>query len=166
MTTSIEMAFGSRLMAGGYILNNQLTDFSFAPETEEKQLVANRVQAGKRPLSSMAPMMVFDKDDNPILAIGSPGGKSIIPYVSRTLFEVLALGQSLEEAVNGSHIIHAGRSLVLEEGVSQSLVDDLKEKGHSPQIKAQASGLHAIQRDKNGWLGVADRRREGVALGK
>jgi len=166
MTTSIETAFGSRLMAGGYILNNQLTDFSFAPETADKKKVAKRVQANKRPLSSMSPIIVFDSDDQPVLVIGSPGGKSIIPYVAKTLFEVLALNRDLEESVNDTHIVHTGRALVLEEGTPQSLIEDLQLKGHAPKIKAQASGIHAIQRVNNKWLGVADKRREGTAAGR
>ena len=166
MTTSIETAFGSRLMSGGYILNNQLTDFSFLPETPEGKRIANRVQAGKRPLSSMSPMIVFNSQGDAVLAIGSPGGKSIIPYVSRTIFEVLALGRTLEEAINDPHIIHTSRSLVLEEGTSQVLVNALKEKGHQPTLRAQASGIHAIQRVGNQWLGVADKRREGTAAGQ
>ena len=166
MTTSIETAFGSRVMAKGYILNNQLTDFSFAPETVDKQKIANRVQANKRPLSSMSPIIVFDKSDKPVLVIGSPGGKSIIPYVAKTLFEVLALERPLEESINDSHIIHTGRALVLEEGAPESLIAKLKAKGHEPKLKAQASGIHAIQRQGDKWLGVADRRREGTAQGQ
>lgn len=166
MTTSIETAFGSRVMANGYILNNQLTDFSFAPEAADKQKIANRVQANKRPLSSMSPIIVFDKNDNPILVIGSPGGKSIIPYVAKTLFEVLALGRPLEESINDSHIIHTGRSLILEEGAPEDLIKLLKAKGHKPKIKAQASGVHAIQRIDDKWLGVADKRREGIVAGQ
>lgn len=165
MTTSIELAFGSRLMTGGYILNNQLTDFSFLPQTPEGKAVANRVQAGKRPLSSMSPIIVFNNQGEVILAIGSPGGKSIISYVARTLFEILALGRPLEDAINNPHIIHNGRSLVLEEGTPAALINALEEKGHKPSIRAQASGIHAIQKVGDQWLGVADMRREGTAAG-
>lgn len=166
MTTSIETAFGSRLMAGGYILNNQLTDFSFLPETADRKKIANRVQAGKRPLSSMSPMIVFDQSNQPVMAIGSPGGKSIIAYVARTLFEVLFLERPLEEAINDTHIVHTRNRLVVEEGAPDDLIDALKEKGHSPTLKSQASGIHALQRRGDRWFGVADKRREGIAAGR
>ncbi|NNC54852.1 MAG: gamma-glutamyltransferase family protein, partial [Pseudomonadales bacterium] len=90
MTTSIESAFGSRLMVDGYILNNQLTDFSFLPRDANQHLLANRVQGGKRPLSSMSPVIVFNLQGEPVLALGSPGGKSIIGFVARVLYETLA----------------------------------------------------------------------------
>ena len=169
MTSSIETAFGSRLMVGGFILNNQLTDFSFVPRTSDKVLVANRVQGGKRPRSSMSPMIVFNTDsenNKPILIIGSPGGKKIIPYVARVLYEVLFFDSTLAETIERPHILNTGRQLEVEKGVSQDMLAALKALGHQPVVKSQTSGLHAIGRQDDGWLGVADPRREGVALGK
>ncbi|MGB2272326.1 MAG: gamma-glutamyltransferase, partial [Pseudomonadales bacterium] len=166
MTSSIETAFGSRLMAGGFILNNQLTDFSFVPHNADKTLVANRVQGGKRPRSSMSPMIVFDRDNQPILVIGSPGGKKIIPYVARVLYEVLFFDSSLVESIERPHILNTGRRLEIEKGAEQNIFSTLDALGHQPVFKSQTSGLHAISRNNDGWLGVADPRREGVALGK
>ena len=170
MTSSIETAFGSRLMVGGFILNNQLTDFSFVPRTSDKALVANRVQGGKRPRSSMSPMIVFDTDNEnnnrPILIIGSPGGKKIIPYVARVLYEVLFFDSALAEAIERPHILNTGRQVEIEKGASEKIMTALKALGHKPVVKPQTSGLHAISRHNDEWLGVADPRREGVALGK
>ena len=166
MTSSIETAFGSRLMAGGFILNNQLTDFSFVPHNADKTLVANRVQGGKRPRSSMSPMIVFDRDNQPILVIGSPGGKKIIPYVARVLYEVLFFDSSLVESIERPHILNTGRRLEIEKGAEQNIFSTLEALGHQPVFKSQTSGLHAISRNNDEWLGVADPRREGVALGK
>jgi gamma-glutamyltranspeptidase/glutathione hydrolase len=166
MTTSIESAFGSRLMVDGFILNNQLTDFSFAYEDTQQKKIANRVESGKRPLSSMSPMIVFDKNNNPLIAIGSPGGKSIIGYVARVLYETLALNQNLEQSIADAHIIDIGNRLRLEKSVSKELVLALKAKGHDPELRALTSGLHVIQKSGTGWRGVADARREGIALGQ
>ena len=170
MTSSIETAFGSRLMVGGFILNNQLTDFSFVPRTSDKALVANRVQGGKRPRSSMSPMMVFHADaeshSQPLLIIGSPGGKKIIPYVARVLYEVLFFDSALAKAIERPHILNTGRQLEIEKGANKKVFAALKALGHQPVVKSQTSGLHAISRRNGEWLGVADPRREGVALGK
>ncbi len=165
MTTSIETAFGSRLMTGGFILNNQLTDFSFVPESKDKIKIANRVQGGKRPRSSMSPMIVFDGAGDPVLAIGSPGGKKIIGYVARVLYEVLALDRPLVQSVQAKHVFHIGSRLEVEKGVSEKLLEGLREKKHNPQVKPQTSGIHAVIKQGDHWLGVADPRREGIALG-
>lgn len=164
MTSSIETAFGSRLMAGGFILNNQLTDFSFAAHTEDRQKIANRVQAGKRPTSSMSPTIVFDKNNQPVMVIGSPGGKGIIGYVARVLYETLALNRPLSESISDKHIIDTGGQLRIESGSNNTLVEALKQKGHQPELRALTSGIHALQKTNNGWLGVADPRREGTVL--
>lgn len=166
MTSSIETAFGSRLMVGGFILNNQLTDFSFVPRLADKTLVANRVQAGKRPRSSMSPMIVFDQSNKPVLVIGSPGGKKIIGYVARVLYEVLAFNRPLADAIEAPHVFHMGSRLELESSVDAELKDALIALGHQPIVKPQTSGLHAIILQDNQWLGVADPRREGTALGR
>lgn len=166
MTSSIETAFGSRLMVGGFILNNQLTDFSFAPYDSDKTLIANRVQGGKRPRSSMSPMIVFDQSGHPVLVIGSPGGKKIIGYVARTLYEVLAHNRALDASIKDLHVLHMGSRLELEKGISEAFSARLQALGHQPVNKAQTSGLHAIQRQGKGWIGVADPRREGTARGQ
>ncbi len=174
MTTSIEAAFGSRVMANGFLLNNQLTDFSFLPLTEAQERVANRVQAGKRPLSSMSPILVFDSNSRPVLAIGSPGGKSIIPYVARVLYEVLALRRPLQESIDDSQLVSTDRGLVLEEGFDSDTLEALKRIGHEPKLRPQASGLHAVSRLNQSerdaadaaWLAVADSRREGTVAGQ
>ncbi len=166
MTNSIETAFGSRLMSGGFILNNQLTDFSFAPIDASSQKIANRVQGGKRPLSSMSPMIVFDTKNQPVLALGSPGGRSIISYVARVLYEVLVLGQSLPQSVAASHVVEAGNKVRVESAVSEDTVKTLGEMGHVLDVREQTSGIHAIYKTSLGWQGVADPRREGTASGQ
>jgi len=165
MTSSIEMAFGSRLMVGGFILNNQLTDFSFVPRNADKTLVANRVQGGKRPRSSMSPIIVFDQNEQPLLIIGSPGGKKIIPYVARVLYEVLFFDNALATSIEQPHILNTGRQLEIEKGADKKVFEALKALGHQPVFKSQTSGLHAISRRNDEWLGVADPRREGAAKG-
>ncbi|MDG2472227.1 MAG: gamma-glutamyltransferase [Pseudomonadales bacterium] len=166
MTTSIETAFGSRLMVGGFLLNNQLTDFSFRPRDVNQERVANRVEGGKRPRSSMSPMIVFDQHNQPVLIIGSPGGKRIIPYVAGFIYEVLALGRAPEVALQRPHITSIGRGVEVEQGAPASLIDGLAELGHRPKVKYQTSGLHLIYRKQDQWLGLADPRREGTAVGK
>lgn len=166
MTSSIETAFGSRLMVDGFILNNQLTDFSFTPYLEDKTRIANRVEGGKRPRSSMSPMIVFDQSDQPVLIIGSPGGKKIIGYVARVLYELLAFDRSVAESIESPHLFHMGSRLELEDSSSEQLREALRALGHKPSIKAQTSGLHAIYKQDGKWLGIADPRREGTALGR
>ncbi|MBT8148525.1 MAG: gamma-glutamyltransferase, partial [Gammaproteobacteria bacterium] len=166
MTTSIESAFGSRLMAGGFILNNQLTDFSFAALDRDNNKVANRVQGGKRPLSSMSPFIVFNASGEPVLALGSPGGKSIIGFVARVLYETIGLQRQLPASIADRHVIATDRHLRIEPGVDQQWLNQLRAIGHQPALRAQTSGVHAIQKTRDGWLGVADPRREGTASGK
>lgn len=165
MTSSIETAFGSRLMVGGYLLNNQLTDFSFRPVINEEQ-VANRIEPGKRPRSSMAPIIVFDRQQQPRMVIGSPGGSRIIDYVARVLLDVLARDRSVLESVNEPHVVHMNRTLELEEGAPSEWVTALQTMGHQPVLREQNSGLHIIDITARGLMGVADPRREGVAIGR
>ncbi|MGB5325276.1 MAG: gamma-glutamyltransferase family protein [Pseudomonadales bacterium] len=165
MTTSIESAFGSRLMSNGFILNNQLTDFSFLPRDADNRMLANRVQGGKRPLSSMSPMIVFDAQGEPVMALGSPGGKSIIGFVARVLYETLAQQRGLAEAIAAPHIVATGTALGIEPTVDNAVQEKLRALGHQPEIRAQTSGISAVQRREGGWLGVADPRREGAAAG-
>ncbi len=168
MTSSIEMAFGSRQMVGGFLLNNQLTDFSFAATDKQGNKVANRVGAGKRPRSSMSPLIVFREKMQPHLVIGSPGGARIIDYVARVLVEVLALKQPLDQAVSAAHIVDLNHGLELEQDrIATHILDNLEKRGHSIKQKALSSGIHAIEFDRYGNLwGVADPRREGAVAGK
>ncbi|MBN47976.1 MAG: gamma-glutamyltransferase [Spongiibacteraceae bacterium] len=165
MTTSIETAFGSRIMVGGFLLNNQLTDFSFLPEGDNG-LVANRVQGGKRPRSSMSPTIVFE-GDQPRLVIGSPGGSRIIDYVARSIWDILENGVPVAQAIAAPHIIHMGRQLELEEGRARpELIKHLESLGHKVAVKPQTSGLHAIWISDQFLEGGADPRREGTIKGE
>lgn len=166
MTTSIEHAFGSGIMVDGYLLNNQLTDFSFVPEDAAKQKVANRVQPGKRPRSSMSPMIVFDKAGNPVLVIGSPGGGWIIPYVAKTIAQYLYLHAPLDKAVTSPHITNVNRDkATLEEDTPPDLRKALEALGHETVTRPLTSGLGVIAIDKRRLTGIADPRREGTAKG-
>lgn len=170
MTTTIENAFGSRQMVDGFLLNNELTDFS-AVAVDANGPVANRVQPGKRPRSSMAPTFVFDKGTNRlVLAIGSPGGSSIINYVSKVLIGTLDWGLDVQRAIDLPNIGSRNGPTELEQGrVSQALIDALKARGHDVLLDEQTSGLHGIMRTRvqgvEGWFGGADPRREGIARG-
>lgn len=165
MTTSIETAFGSRIMVGGFLLNNQLTDFSFAPKDEQGQKIANRLESGKRPRSSMAPTIVL-KNGKPILAIGSPGGARIIDYVALSLYRILAMNMPIEEAIAAGHIVAMGPYLELESGrFSDAQIQALRNLGHSPKEGEQTSGLHVIRLLPDGLEGAADPRREGQVDG-
>lgn len=165
MTTSIEMAFGSGLMVGGFLLNNQLTDFSFTP-IKNGVPVANAVQAGKRPRSSMAPVIVLDSEQKPYLALGSPGGSRIINYVAQTLLGVLDGGLTIQQAINFPKVTNRNDYTALEQGAwSPQQIKQLKAMGHHIKQMDLNSGLHGIQKVPSGWLGGADPRREGVALG-
>lgn len=171
MTTTIEDAFGARVMVRGFLLNNQLTDFSFVPSVDGKP-VANRVQPGKRPRSSMAPTLVFDRASGALVAIvGSPGGSQIIGYVAKTLVGVLDWKLDIQQAIalpnfgsrNGPTEVEKGR-------ISAAVVEGLKARGHDVREIDMASGLQGIVRvrlpdGRLGWAGGADPRREGVALG-
>ena len=165
MTTSIEAAFGNRQMVRGFLLNNQLTDFSWTPEEGGKP-VANRVEAKKRPRSSMAPTMVFDENGKLYMVIGSPGGHSIINYVAQTLVNVLDRGMDIQKAIDAPHMGSRNGPTELERGTAlERLAPQLERMGHSVRIRPETSGLHGIVRTAQGWTGGADPRREGVALG-
>ncbi|MEO7402417.1 MAG: gamma-glutamyltransferase, partial [Burkholderiales bacterium] len=170
LTSSIESAFGARIMAAGFLLNNQLTDFSFRPGADGA-LVANRVQPGKRPRSSMTPVIVFDGSRQPIIAIGSPGGPLIISYVARALVEVLARGATLQAAVDLPHVANRNGATELERGTSaESLATGLGLLGHRTRTNDMTSGLHGFERVKGPrgelfWRSGIDPRREGAARG-
>jgi gamma-glutamyltranspeptidase/glutathione hydrolase len=165
-TTTIENGFGAQMMAAGFLLNNQLTDFSFAPEADGKP-VANRIEPGKRPRSSMAPVIVFDASGAPLLVIGSPGGARIIGYVARAVIGVLDGGLDLQRALDRAHLGSLGGPAELEKGsAAEALAEALKQRGHAVVVRDLNSGLHAILRRDGKLHGAADPRREGVALGE
>jgi gamma-glutamyltranspeptidase/glutathione hydrolase len=172
MTTTIEAVFGARQMVKGFLLNNELTDFSFAPTGADGQPIANRVQAGKRPRSSMAPTLVFDKATGELLMSGgSPGGALIIHYTAKTLYGVLNWGMTPQQAINLPNFGSTnGPTLLEEKRFTPAVVDTLKTRGHEVREMDMTSGLQAITRGQaHGmqlWLGGADPRREGVVMGE
>jgi gamma-glutamyltranspeptidase/glutathione hydrolase len=172
MTTTIEDAFGARQMVKGFLLNNELTDFSFVPRDAQGRPVANRVQPGKRPRSSMSPTLVFDKTTGQLrMSLGSPGGAMIIHFTTKTLLGVLQQGLSAQAAIDIPNFGSLGGPMVLEPGrFSASTVDDLRARGMAVRTQALTSGVHVVvrqQRDSRSvWIGAADPRREGVALGE
>ncbi|MCD6680358.1 MAG: gamma-glutamyltransferase family protein [Burkholderiaceae bacterium] len=172
MTTSIENAFGSRLLVRGFLLNNQLTDFSFVP-ARNGAWAANRVQPGKRPRSSMSPTIVLDaRSGAPVLAVGSPGGASIISYVARTLVAVLDDRIDLATALAMPNVGSRNGPTELETGrAAPSLARALAARGHVVEWREMTSGLHAIalqcRAPRRCTLeGAVDPRREGMALGR
>jgi len=171
MTTTVEDAFGSRQMVRGFILNNQLTDFSF-DSVDAGGPIANRVQAGKRPRSAMSPTIVFDrKTKQLVLAVGSPGGPAIINYVAKTLVGTLDWGLNMQQAINLPNFGSRNGPTELETGRFSPLVmDALKARGHVIRQYEMTSGLHGVQRilihGAPWWFGGADPRREGVARGE
>jgi gamma-glutamyltranspeptidase/glutathione hydrolase len=165
MTTSIENAFGSGLLVNGYLLNNQLTDFSLQAKVDG-YWVANRVEANKRPRSSMAPMMVFDEHGKLLYITGSPGGSRIINYVAQNLVAVLDWKMDVQQAANLPRFTHRNDGLVLEQDTNLSqLVPALLELGYQPKLADLNSGIHAIEIKKDHLEGAADPRREGIAAG-
>lgn len=165
MTTSIENVFGSGLMVNGYLLNNQLTDFSLEPVVDGV-LVANRVEGGKRPRSSMAPVMVFDADNQLKLVIGSPGGSRIINYVAQSLVAVLDWQLDVQQALNLARFTHRNDYLALEAGTELvELAPALQQLGYQVQLQDLNSGLHAIEVKPTQLEGAADPRREGRVAG-
>ncbi len=166
LTATVEAAFGNRQMVRGFMLNNQLTDFSWEPEENGKP-VANRVEGGKRPRSSMAPTMVFDDKGKLLMVIGSPGGHSIINYVALTIVNALDWGMDIQKAIDAPRMGSRNGPTELERGTPlERLAPELEHMGHSVRIRDEASGLHGIMRTPEGWAGGADPRREGVALGE
>jgi gamma-glutamyltranspeptidase/glutathione hydrolase len=171
MTTTVEAAFGSHLMVQGFMLNNQMTDFSFIPE-ENGQPVANRVEPGKRPRSSMAPTLIFDRQSGELVAtVGSPGGSQIIEYVAKSVVAMLDWNMDPQTAISLPNFGSRNGPTELEQGqFTPALVQALKDKGHAVNEIDMTSGTQAIVRvrDAQGkvtWAGGADPRREGEALG-
>ncbi|MEM9144656.1 MAG: gamma-glutamyltransferase [Pseudomonadota bacterium] len=167
LTASIETAFGSGRMAAGFLLNNQLTDFSFRPRTEDGRPIANAPGPGKRPRSSMAPTIVYRIGETaPHILIGSPGGSRIPEYVAGALVGMLDMGLDPAEAAALFHVSQRNRgSLVLETGAPDALAEALKALGHTVERAEMTSGLHIIRRGE-ALEGGADPRREGLALGR
>jgi gamma-glutamyltranspeptidase/glutathione hydrolase len=166
LTTTIEGVFGSGVWAAGFLLNNELTDFSFVPVDGSGNPVANRVEGGKRPRSSMAPTIVFDEKGEVYAVLGSPGGSRIILYVVKALIGLLDWGMDASAAAALPNFGSMGGPVELEYGLD-SLWHALKLKGYGHAIAPALmnSGLHIVVR-RNGRLeGGADPRREGVALG-
>jgi len=166
MTTTIEGAFGSGLMAGGFLLNNELTDFSFSPADAKGRRVANRVEGGKRPRSSMSPTIVFDESGKLKMVLGSPGGSRIILYVLKALIAHLDWGLGAQDAANLPTFGSRNGPFEIEEGPwAPGHARKMKERGHRVSISPMTSGLHLIIARKKYLEGGADPRREGVALG-
>lgn len=166
MTTTIETAFGSRVFVRGFLLNNELTDFDRSPKSGDR-LVANRVEGGKRPRSSMSPTIVM-KDGAPYLLIGSPGGSRIINYVAKTIVAILDWDMDPQDAIETGHFLHRnGSTLDLEQNTTTADFEGaLTERGHAVSVRDLNSGLHAILIKDGTLIGAADPRREGVALGR
>ncbi|QEW08535.1 gamma-glutamyltransferase [Nitrincola iocasae] len=174
MTTTIESAFGARILAdggtgldGGYLLNNELTDFSFQSQDAQGRPIANRVEPGKRPRSSMSPTLVFDAESGELVAsLGSPGGAAIIHYTAKTLVAMLDWRLDAQAAISLPHAITLGGPVYLEQGrFSAVLLEALRSRGHDVSERELTSGLQVIKVIPTGFSGGADPRREGVVLG-
>ncbi len=166
MTSTIERAFGAKIMSQGILLNNELTDFSFRPVADGRP-VANAVRPGKRPRSTMSPSLVFDADGNLLMAIGSPGGSRIAGYTLKTILHVLDWDRHIADAIAAPHVTSRGGTVDIEpfDG-AEDLQRALEAKGHKTKIRPLTSGLHGIHLQPDGSMtGGADPRREGVVLG-
>ncbi|MCC0031884.1 MAG: gamma-glutamyltransferase, partial [Brucellaceae bacterium] len=166
VTSSIENGFGSRQMAAGFLLNNQLTDFSFVPEGEDGKAIANRVEPGKRPRSSMSPTIIL-KDGKPVHALGSPGGSRIIAYVAKTIIALIDWDMNIQQAVNLPHLVNRFGTYDIEAGTAaEALKTELEALGYKTSVRDLNSGLHGISIAPDGTImGGADPRREGLAAG-
>jgi gamma-glutamyltranspeptidase/glutathione hydrolase len=164
MTSTIEGIFGSQLIAGGFFLNNELTDFSFAPE-QDGAPVANRVQAGKRPRSSMSPTVVYDQTGKPVLALGSAGGPRIIMHVAKTLIGYMDFGLPAQEAIALPNIFFNDEGTVVEKGTFLGdMAPALARINGRVTAVDLGSKVNAAERVGDVWRGAADPRSEGVAL--
>jgi gamma-glutamyltranspeptidase/glutathione hydrolase len=175
MTTTIESGFGSRIMSdggtglkGGFLLNNELTDFSLSPVDEYGKLIANRVEPGKRPRSSMSPTLIFDRDTGNFLAtVGSPGGAAIIHYTAKTIYGMYGWGLDAQRAIDLPNFVNYNGPSVLEEGYfTDDIIQQLESMGHEITLRALTSGIQAIQVTEQGLYGGADPRREGNVMGE
>ena len=166
MTTSVEFIFGAEIFAKGFLLNNTLTDFSFEPVRNGKP-VANAPAPGKLPLSAMSPTIVFDHDNNFLVSVGSPGGPAIIDYVSQILIGILDAHMSPKDALAMPHELNMNGTTLLERSPnSDALAAALTAMGHKVDVPSvEGSGLHGIMKVPGGYIGAADPRRDGIALG-
>lgn len=168
MTTSIESPFGSRIMANGFLLNNTLTDFSQYP-TVNGYAVPNAVGPGKRPRSSMAPVIVLDDNQGVRLVVGSRGGSRIIGYVVKALVGVLDWDLSMQQAASLPNFVHRDEDVGIELEAGTSVAehaDTLRQLGHQVRVLDMESGIHGVERYQNGWRGGADPRMDGIAKGE
>jgi gamma-glutamyltranspeptidase / glutathione hydrolase len=165
-TTTINLNFGSRLRVDGYVLNNALTNFTAAPAPG--QTLANQMAPGKRAITSMAPLIVFDASGRPLLAGGSAGGGQIVDYITRSLIEMLWLDRSPAQALAGGHLTTAlAPRIQLEAGTARAnLAEALRARGHTVVVEPTLSGAGFLKRAPGGWIGAADPRRDGLALGR
>lgn len=175
MTTTIEQGFGSRIMSdggtglkGGFHLNNELTDFSRTPADSEGRQIANKVEPGKQPRSSMSPSLVFDKETGEFVAsVGSPGGAGIIHYTAKALLGMLYWDLNAQKAIDLPNFANYNGPALLEAGrFPTDIFQSLESWGHKVKERNMTSGIQAIQRNEDGLFGGADPRREGVVMGK
>lgn len=165
MTTTIENEFGSKIFVRGFLLNNEMTDFSSSFKDPEGRLVANRVEAGKRPRSAMSPLIVL-RDGKPYLLVGSPGGSAIINYVAKTVVAVLDWGLDIQAAAALPNMGSRSKETELEKGTAlEALAPALERMGHPVKITEFPSGIHGIVITPDGLQGGVDPRREGLAKG-
>jgi gamma-glutamyltranspeptidase/glutathione hydrolase len=165
MTTTIEAGFGSHLMVRGFLLNNELTDFSFVPESDGKP-VANRVEGGKRPRSSMSPTLVFDQHDKLVMSVGSAGGAAIITDVAKTLVATLDWHYGMQRAMDLPNVGNRNGATDIEATHdADALAAALAAQGHEIRRSGRLSGLSGIRITPHGFDGAADNRRAGTALG-
>jgi gamma-glutamyltranspeptidase/glutathione hydrolase len=164
MTSTIEGPFGSGLTIGGFYLNNELTDFSFAPEKNGAP-VANRVEAGKRPRSAMSPAIVYGPDGHVRVALGAAGGATIIAQVAKTIIAIIDWDLPVEDAIASPQLIAMGDSVSVEQGTAlEAMIPALKAKGHNVSARALPLKGNAVEWRGGQWIGGADRRSEGKAL--
>jgi gamma-glutamyltranspeptidase/glutathione hydrolase len=165
MTTTIESEFGSKIFVRGFLLNNEMTDFSSSFKDPEGRLIANRIEPGKRPRSAMAPIIIL-RDGKPVMLVGSPGGSAIINYVAKTIVGVLDWGLDIQSAISLPNMGSRNKETELEKGTAlEALAPALERMGHPVRITEFPSGIHGIVIDGNGLQGGVDPRREGLAAG-
>ena len=163
MTTTVESVFGSGRMTHGFFLNNQLTDFSWGGKAGD---VANAPAAGKRPRSSMSPVILLDRQGRFVAALGSPGGNAIVAYVAKAIVGFVDWRMPMQAAVDLPNLVARGEVVSLEAGAPASTAAALRAAGLRVRTdQGEASGLHAIVWTPAGYVGAADPRREGVARG-